>query len=196
MTDIAQLLRNNAAWAERMERDYPGFFRKLERQHKPKFLWIGCADSRVPADQLTGVMPGEVFVHRNIANQIINTDMNLMCVLQYAIDVLRVEHIIVCGHSRCGGIEAVMRGTTPGVLDHWLESVRRLVEAHPEADVDDIAQLNVRHGVEALAHNVLVRRAWSRGRRLFLHGWFYSIANGRLQDLGVSRGPHSETTAP
>lgn len=191
MTDIARLLHNNQLWAERMERDHPGFFRKLERQHKPKFLWIGCADSRVPADQLTGLMPGEVFVHRNIANQIINTDMSLMCVLQYAIDVLHVEHIIVCGHSRCGGIEAVLRGTTVGVLDHWLEGVRHLADQHPDAGLEELCQLNVRHGVQSLAHNVLVRRAWSRGRHLVLHGWYYAIADGRLRDLGVTIGPPS-----
>ena len=185
--DIEQLLANNKAWAEDVEKDMPGFFRKLENQHKPKFLWIGCSDSRVPADQLVGVMPGEVFVHRNISNQVINTDINLMCVLQYAIDFLRVKHIIVCGHYNCGGIEAVLENQTSGLLDHWLENVKDLMERNGTPGLDEMCELNVRLQVRNLALNTIVRRAWSQGHPLFLHGWIYSVSNGLLRDLGVSR---------
>jgi len=187
MKDIEQLLANNKAWAEDVEKDMPGFFRKLENQHKPKFLWIGCSDSRVPADQLVGVMPGEVFVHRNISNQVINTDINLMCVLQYAIDFLRVKHIIVCGHYNCGGIEAVLENQTSGLLDHWLENVKDLMERNGTPGLDEMCELNVRLQVRNLALNTIVRRAWSQGHPLFLHGWIYSVSNGLLRDLGVSR---------
>ena len=187
MKDIEQLLANNKAWAEDVEKDMPGFFRKLENQHKPKFLWIGCSDSRVPADQLVGVMPGEVFVHRNISNQVINTDINLMCVLQYAIDFLRVKHIIVCGHYNCGGIEAVLENQTSGLLDHWLENVKDLMERNGTPGLDEMCELNVRLQVRNLALNTIVRRAWSQGLPLFLHGWIYSVSNGLLRDLGVSR---------
>ena len=187
MKDIEQLLANNKAWAEDVEKDMPGFFRKLENQHKPKFLWIGCSDSRVPADQLVGVMPGEVFVHRNISNQVINTDINLMCVLQYAIDFLRVKHIIVCGHYNCCGIEAVLENQTSGLLDHWLENVKDLMERNGTPGLDEMCELNVRLQVRNLALNTIVRRAWSQGHPLFLHGWIYSVSNGLLRDLGVSR---------
>ena len=187
MKDNEQLLANNKAWAEDVEKDMPGFFRKLENQHKPKFLWIGCSDSRVPADQLVGVMPGEVFVHRNISNQVINTDINLMCVLQYAIDFLRVKHIIVCGHYNCGGIEAVLENQTSGLLDHWLENVKDLMERNGTPGLDEMCELNVRLQVRNLALNTIVRRAWSQGHPLFLHGWIYSVSNGLLRDLGVSR---------
>ena len=187
MKDIEQLLANNKAWAEDVEKDMPGFFRKLENQHKPKFLWIGCSDSRVPADQLVGVMPGEVFVHRNISNQVINTDINLMCVLQYAIDFLRVKHIIVCGHYNCGGIEAVLENQTSGLLDHWLENVKDLMERNGTPGSDEMCELNVRLQVRNLALNTIVRRAWSQGQPLFLHGWIYSVSNGLLRDLDVSR---------
>ena len=187
MKEIEKLLANNKAWAEDVEKDMPGFFRKLENQHKPKFLWIGCSDSRVPADQLVGVMPGEVFVHRNISNQVINTDINLMCVLQYAIDFLRVKHIIVCGHYNCGGTEAVLENQTSGLLDHWLENVKDLMERNGTPGLDEMCELNVRLQVRNLALNTIVRRAWSQGHPLFLHGWIYSVSNGLLRDLGVSR---------
>ena len=187
MKEIEKLLANNKAWAEDVEKDMPGFFRKLENQHKPKFLWIGCSDSRVPADQLVGVMPGEIFVHRNISNQVINTDINLMCVLQYAIDFLRVKHIIVCGQYNCGGIEAVLENQTSGLLDHWLENVKDLMERNGTPGLDEMCELNVRLQVRNLALNSIVRRAWEQGHPLFLHGWIYSVSNGLLRDLGVSR---------
>ncbi len=194
MKEIAKLLDNNRIWAQNVEKNIPGFFRKLENQHKPKFLWIGCSDSRVPADQLIGVMPGEVFVHRNISNQVINTDINLMCVLQYAIDVLRVKHIIVCGHYGCGGIEAVMKDQTTGLLEHWLENVKHLMEATSHPSLDDLCELNVRLQVRHLAQNSIVRKAWNRGRILYLHGWIYSISNGLIHDLCITRSAEEPKT--
>ncbi|WP_459825100.1 carbonic anhydrase [Desulfomicrobium salsuginis] len=188
MKEIAKLLDNNRIWAQNVEKNIPGFFRKLENQHKPKFLWIGCSDSRVPADQLIGVMPGEVFVHRNISNQVINTDINLMCVLQYAVDVLKVKHIIVCGHYGCGGIDAVLKDQTPGLLAHWLENVKDLMERNRTPNLDDMCELNVKLQVRNLALNSIVRKAWDRGRSLYLHGWIYSIANGLIHDLCITRG--------
>ena len=168
------------------------FFASSKTSTKPKFLWIGCSDSRVPADQLIGVMPGEVFVHRNISNQVINTDINLMCVLQYAIDVLKVKHIIVCGHYGCGGIEAVMKDQTPGLLAHWLENVHDLMERKGRPNLDDMCELNVKLQIRNLALNSIVRKAWERGRNLYLHGWIYSISNGLIHDLCITRGPDKQ----
>jgi len=187
MKDIAKLLNNNKAWADQIAAESPNFFRKLEKQHKPKYLWIGCSDSRVPANQVTGLMPGEVFVHRNIANQIINTDMNLMCVLQYAIEVLRVKHIIVCGHYGCGGIDAVMDHKINGLLEHWLENVKVMMPKHGKITHDQMCELNVVEQVKNLANNTLVQKAWRQGRKLYIHGWIYSISNGLIKDLRIMK---------
>jgi len=186
MKEIAQLLKHNREWAERMKAENPDFFRKLEKQQRPKYLWIGCSDSRVPANQITGLLPGEVFVHRNISNQVINTDMNLMCVLQYAIEVLQVEHIIVCGHYGCGGIEAVMHNQVSGLLEHWLENVKTLM---PKKTIttDRMCELNVIMQVGHLTNNTIVQKAWRLGRKLSIHGWIYSISNGLIKDLNISK---------
>ncbi len=187
MKDILELLRNNREWAERTEQENPGFFRRLKHQQRPKYLWIGCSDSRVPANQITGLAPGEVFVHRNISNQVINTDMNLMCVLQYAIETLRIKHIIVCGHYGCGGIEAVMHGRLQGILAHWLENVRNMAHQEHMPSLDRMCELNVIAQVQNLAQNAIVQKAWHSGRKLFIHGWIYSVSNGLIRDLGISR---------
>jgi len=187
MKDIRRLLDNNREWARRVEVESPGFFSRLKRQQRPKYLWIGCSDSRVPANQITGLLPGEVFVHRNISNQVINTDMNLMCVLQYAIEVLKVRHIIVCGHYGCGGITAVKRNATSGMLEHWLENVRVASRRRKRITLNELCELNVKQQVENLAHNTIVQKAWDRGRKLFIHGWIYSVADGLIRDLHVSR---------
>ncbi len=186
MKDILKLLDNNKAWAERVRAETPDFFTKLRRQQKPKFLWIGCSDSRVPANQITGLLPGEVFVHRNISNQVINTDMNLMCVLEYAIEVLKVRHIIVCGHYGCGGIEAVMKGRTFGLLAHWLDSVKA-VPGRSKFSADELCELNVISQVENLSRNTAVQKAWQQRRKLHLHGWIYSISDGFIKDLGITK---------
>jgi carbonic anhydrase len=187
MKDIARLLNNNREWARRVEVENPGFFAKLKRQQRPRYLWIGCSDSRVPANQITGLLPGEVFVHRNISNQVINTDMNLMCVLQYAVDILKVRHIIVCGHYGCGGIAAVKKNAASGVLEHWLESVQVSARKHKRITLNEMCELNVKRQVENLAHNTIVQKAWDRGRKLSIHGWIYSIADGLIKDLKVTR---------
>jgi carbonic anhydrase len=187
MKDITRLLDNNRAWARRVAVENPGFFAKLRKQQRPKYLWIGCSDSRVPANQITGLLPGEVFVHRNISNQVINTDMNLMCVLQYAVEVLKVKHIIVCGHYGCGGIAAVRKNATSGVLEHWLESVQVSARNHKRITLNEMCELNVKRQVENLAHNTIVQKAWDRGRKLYIHGWIYSIADGLIRDLKVTQ---------
>ena len=187
MKDIAKLLENNKAWARQVEVESPGFFGRLKRQQRPRYLWIGCSDSRVPANQITGLLPGDVFVHRNISNQVINTDMNLMCVLQYAVEVLKVRHIIVCGHYGCGGIAAVKRNAVSGMLEHWLENVRVAAPKHRRISLNELCELNVKRQVENLAHNTIVQKAWERGRKLYVHGWIYSISDGLIKDLKVTR---------
>ena len=187
MKDIAKLLENNKTWARQVEIESPGFFSRLKKQQRPRYLWIGCSDSRVPANQITGLLPGDVFVHRNISNQVINTDMNLMCVLQYAVEVLKVRHIIVCGHYGCGGIAAVRKNAATGVLEHWLESVQVSARKHKRITLDEMCELNVKQQVENLAHNTIVQKAWERGRKLYIHGWIYSISDGLIKDLKVTR---------
>jgi carbonic anhydrase len=187
MKDIIKLLENNKAWARQVEIDDPGFFGRLKRQQRPKYLWIGCSDSRVPANQITGLLPGDVFVHRNISNQVINTDMNLMCVLQYAVEVLKVRHIIVCGHYGCGGITAVKKNAVTGMLEHWLENVQISARKHKRITLNELCELNVKRQVENLAHNTIVQKAWERGRKLHIHGWIYSIADGLIKDLKVTQ---------
>lgn len=187
MKDIIKLLDNNKEWAKRVQKETPDFFSKLKKQQRPKYLWIGCSDSRVPANQITGLLPGEVFVHRNISNQVINTDMNLMCVLQYAIEVLKIKHIIVCGHYGCGGIEAIMKENVNGLLEHWLENVKVSIPRHKKVTIDEMCELNVIHQIENLAHNTIVQKAWKHGRKLYIHGWIYSISTGVIKDLKVTR---------
>ena len=192
MKDISTLFKNNRDWAKQVEEETPGFFKKLSKQN-PKYLWIGCSDSRVPANQITGLLPGEVFVHRNISNQVINTDMNLMCVLQYAIDILHVKHIIVCGHYGCGGINAVMKNRTSGLLEHWLENVKTSVPAHKKITHNRMCELNVIKQVENLSHNTIVQKAWKQKRKLYIHGWIYSVSDGLLKDLQImQKGSHSK----
>lgn len=194
MKDIINLLNNNKAWAKRIEAESPCFFTKLKKQQKPKYLWIGCSDSRVPANQITGLLPGEIFVHRNISNQVINTDMNLMCVLQYAVEILRVKHIIVCGHYGCGGIDAVMKKNTYGLLDHWLENVKASMPNHETITLDEMCELNVIRQVAHLSQNTIVQRAWQQKRKLHVHGWIYSIADGLIKDLKITQpGAHKKT---
>lgn len=185
MKDIIKLLNSNREWARRIETENPYFFKKLEKQQRPKYLWIGCSDSRVPANQITGLLPGEVFVHRNISNQVINTDINLMCVLQYAIEVLHVKHIIVCGHYGCGGINAVIDGKISGLLEHWLENVKLMMPKQGKVTADQMCELNVIEQVRNLANNTIVQKAWRQGRKLYIHGWIYSIKDGLIRDLKV-----------
>ncbi len=194
MTDLSHLLASNKAWAAEMTARDPGFFHRLSLQQAPQYLWVGCSDSRVPANQIVGLLPGEMFVHRNVANVVVHTDLNCLSVVQFAVDVLKVGHIIVCGHYGCGGVGAALRGDQLGLVDNWLrhvQDVRRKYEAQLDALPSDAArhdrlcELNVIEQVANLGQSSVVRDAWSRGQALTLHGWVYGLADGVLRDLGV-----------
>ena len=192
---LDELKANNRAWAERIEAADAGFFGRLERQQAPQYLWIGCSDSRVPANEIVGLDPGELFVHRNVANLAPPQDANYLSVLQYAVDVLKVKHIIVVGHYGCGGISAAVDGERRGLIDHWLHPIREVFSAH-RAELEAIAdhharmnrlcELNVIRQVKNVASDVFVQDAWARGQKLSVHGWVYSLANGLVRDLNVT----------
>jgi carbonic anhydrase len=195
MTGIAELFARNRAWAERMLAADPDFFRSLARQQAPQFLWIGCSDSRVPANQITGLAPGEVFVHRNIANVVVHSDLNCLSVLQFAVDLLKVRHVIVCGHYGCSGVAAALARRSVGLADNWLRHVEDVRERHAaelEAIADAAArerrlvELNVREQVRHVCESTVVRDAWGRGQPLSVHGWVYGIEDGLLRDLGCT----------
>jgi carbonic anhydrase len=193
---LRDLLRNNRAWAVRKQTADPDFFRRLSNQQTPEYLWIGCSDSRVPANEIIGLDPGEVFVHRNVANLAIPTDINFLSVLAFAVNVLRIKHVIVCGHYGCGGVRAAFADSRNGVIDHWLEPVRQVLRAkqphleaiHHEADqINALCEFNVAAQVAAVADTTIVRDAWANGQTLAIHGWIYGLADGLLRDLDVSR---------
>lgn len=195
MKDLKRLLDQNREWAEAITASDPEFFQTLAKQQTPKFLWIGCADSRVPATQLVGMVPGEMFVHRNVANVVVHTDFNCLSVMQYAVDVLQVEHIIVCGHHGCGGVKAAMDSSQLGLIDNWLRHVQDVIRDHePELmhitdetqRLDRLCELNVVEQVLNVASTTIVQTAWQRGQELVVHGWIYGLENGMLRDLGVS----------
>lgn len=190
---LKHLFESNRAWAESIKAEYPDFFSKLSGQQSPKYLWIGCADSRVPANEIVGLLPGELFVHRNVANVVIQTDLNCLSVIQYAVDVLKVEHIIVCGHYGCGGVRAAMDSKSYGLIDNWLHSVKinyqmnRAKLDRYESDVDKLdvmCELNVLEQVANTSFTTIVQNAWARGQDLDIHGWIYNINDGILRDLG------------
>jgi carbonic anhydrase len=195
MKDLKRLLEQNRAWAANITASDPDFFPTLAKQQSPRFLWIGCADSRVPATQLIGMMPGEMFVHRNVANVVVHTDFNCLSVMQYAVDVLKVEHIIVCGHHGCGGVKAAMDNLQLGLIDNWLRHVQDVIHAHEEllADVKDeekrlnrLCELNVIEQVLNVGRTTIVQNAWQRGQEIVVHGWIYGLEDGLLRDLDVS----------
>ena len=193
--DPDQLLANNWEWATQVERDDPGFFHRLATQQTPQYLWIGCSDSRVPANQITGLVPGEVFVHRNVANVVLQTDLNCLSVVEFAVKVLRVRHIIVCGHYGCSGVLAAMQIEKLGLVDNWfwLRGIHNLYLAHRDelGKLDqDVAlalmcEMNVQHQLRNLCHTRILREAWRDGQDLTVHGWIYSIEDGLLRDLGT-----------
>lgn len=193
--DLAQLFENNAAWARAMREQDPEFFSRLTHQQSPKYLWIGCSDSRVPANEIVGLPPGEVFVHRNIANLVVHTDLNCLSVLQFAVDVLHVRHVIVCGHYHCSGVRAALGKERHGLVDNWLRHIQDLERRH-EAEMARIAnrderarrlcELNVMEQVRNVGRTDPVLNAWSRGQFLEIHGWIYDVADGLLRDLGVT----------
>ena len=196
---LDDLKANNRAWADRMVSRDPDFFKRLERQQGPQYLWIGCSDSRVPANEIVDLAPGELFVHRNVANLAPPQDANYLSVLQFAVDVLKVRHVIVVGHYGCGGISAAVDGKRRGLIDHWLHPIREVAEDH-HAELEAIAdthkrndrlcELNVMRQVKNVASDVFVQDAWARGQKLSVHGWVYSLATGLVNDLNVTvRGP-------
>jgi carbonic anhydrase len=194
MKDLKRLLDQNKIWAGNIKASNPEFFQTLAKQQSPSFLWIGCSDSRVPATQLVGTMPGEMFVHRNVANVVVHTDFNCLSVMQYAVDVLKVDHIIVCGHHGCGGVRAAMENSQLGLIDNWLRHVQDVMHEHEKllAQLDDekrldrLCELNVIEQVLNVGRTTIVQGAWQRGQELVVHGWIYGLGDGLLRDLGVS----------
>lgn len=193
---LSDLLRNNRAWAVRKQASDPTFFRRLSEQQTPDYLWIGCSDSRVPANEIVGLDPGEIFVHRNVGNLAVPTDINYLSVLAFSVNVLQVRHIIVCGHYGCGGVKAAFQDSRNGVIDHWLEPVREVYRArrsHIDAirnnadKINALCEFNVTAQVAGISKTTIVRDAWSRGQSLSIHGWIYGLSDGLLRDLDVSR---------
>ena len=191
---IQDLFSHNRAWAARMEADRPGFFTGLLSQQQPRYMWIGCSDSRVPANQITGLEPGEIFVHRNVANLVVHSDLNALSTIQFAVERLQVEHIMVVGHYGCSGVQAALAGARIGLADNWLRHVqdvrdrhRDLIDAAPEATRHDLlCSLNVIEQVRNVAHTTVLRDAWAKGQQVALHGWVYGLQDGLLQDLRMS----------
>jgi carbonic anhydrase len=201
---LDDLKANNRAWAKRMVSLDPEFFKRLERQQAPQYLWIGCSDSRVPANEIVGMAPGELFVHRNVANLAPPQDANYLSVLQFAVDVIKVRHIIVVGHYGCGGVAAAVSGKRLGLVDHWLHPIREVAEHHHEElsavpdgrrRQDRLCELNVIRQTRNVASDVFVQDAWARGQSLCVHGWVYSLANGLVTDLNVTVGSMAELRA-
>lgn len=203
---LDELKNNNRDWAARKVAADPGFFKRLEGQQAPKFLWIGCSDSRVPANEIVGLDPGELFVHRNVANLAPPQDANYLSVLQFSVEVIKVEHVLVVGHYGCGGVAAAVDGKRRGLVDHWLHPIREVSHDHKhELDAlpgeqerwDRLVELNVIRQVKNVAQDVFVQDAWARGQELSVHGWVYSIANGLVTDLNVTvTGPEGVDTLP
>ena len=194
MRFLLNLFENNRAWAERISSEDPDFFSKLSQQQQSEYLWIGCSDARVPANEIVGLLPGELFVHRNVANVVVHTDLNCLSVVQFAIDVLKVKHIIVCGHYGCGGINAVINRSELGLIDNWLRYVEDVylkyrapldAIADPIKRADKLCELNVVEQVENLCRTTVVQTAWKNGQPLAVHGWVYRVDDGILRDLNI-----------
>ena len=198
---LKELLDRNKEWAEKVRAEDPQFFRRLSQLQAPKYLWIGCSDSRVPANQITGLEPGEVFVHRNVANVVVHTDLNCLSTIQYAVDVLKVEHILVVGHYGCGGVHAALTGTRVGLVDNWLRHVNDVAQKHAPmlAEVElealrhaRLCELNVVEQVVNVCQTTIVQDAWARGQPVSVHGWVYSLLDGRVRELGMGVDDNAE----
>jgi carbonic anhydrase len=194
-TSIAHLFDNNRAWVDQTNTEDPEFFSRLCKQQTPEYLWIGCSDSRVPANQIVGLVPGEVFVHRNIANVVVHTDLNALSVIHYAVEILRVKHILVVGHHGCGGVTAALNDNRTGLTDNWLRHVQDVRDRHEGrlAQIDDaklranaLCELNAMQQVVNVCQTTILREAWARGQNVTVHGWCYSLENGLIKDLGMS----------
>ena len=197
--DLHELIRRNHAWSERVRAEDPEFFARLSKQQAPEYLWIGCSDSRVPANQIIDMAPGEVFVHRNVANVVVHSDLNALSVMQFAVDHLKVEHVIVVGHYGCGGVLATLRGTRVGLADNWLRHVydvrmrhRRRLEHLPEREMENaLCEMNVIEQAGNVALSNVLQDAWGRGQKVAVHGWCYGLNDGLVKDLGVTmQGAH------
>jgi carbonic anhydrase len=204
LDELQDLFRRNRAWAERIRASDPGFFDKLVRQQSPRFLWIGCSDSRVPANEIVGLLPGELFVHRNIANVVAHSDLNCLSVVQFAVDVLAIRHIIVCGHYGCSGVRAALMQERHGLVDNWLRHVQDVAQQHshrlePVHDAtqrtDRLCELNVIEQVLNLSRTTIVEDAWARGQPLTVHGWIYGLQDGHLRDLNVTAASGDDATS-
>jgi carbonic anhydrase len=199
--ELANLLAKNRAWSEAARGADPEFFPNLARQQAPRYLWIGCSDSRVPANQIVGLPPGELFVHRNVANVVVHTDLNCLSVLQFAVDVLKVEHVIVCGHYACGGVQAALRRDALGLIDNWLRHVQDVAEKHElrlpregeAARVDRLCELNALEQAQNVCRTTIVQDAWRRGQPLAVHAWIYGLRDGLIRDLGFGVAAADET---
>ena len=198
---IEHLFTNNKNWSERMHAEDPEFFTRLVNQQSPEYLWIGCSDSRVPANQVVGLAPGEVFVHRNIANVVVHTDLNALSVIHYAVEILRVKHILVVGHYGCGGVKAAMNDNKTGLTDNWLRHIQDVRDRHidrlerftdPSERADRLCELNAMHQVVNVCQTSVLREAWQRGQGVTVHGWCYSLQDGLVRDLGVSSRTREE----
>ncbi|MDA8419375.1 MAG: carbonate dehydratase [Desulfobacteraceae bacterium] len=194
MRVLKDLFDRNRDWAGKIKAEDPGFFARLSEQQHPEYLWIGCADSRVPANQILGLLPGQIFVHRNIANLVVHTDLNCLAVIQFAVEVLKIRHIIVCGHYGCSGIRAAMDNREHGLIDNWLRNIKDVYRYHEaqinalpgaQARFDRLCELNVVEQVANVCHTSIVQNAWKAGQELAVHGWIYAIDDGILQDLNV-----------
>lgn len=195
MSELTDLLAKNQQWASSIKEQDPDFFDRLKNQQTPEFLWIGCSDSRVPANQIVGMLPGDIFVHRNVANLVVHTDLNCLSVMQYAVEVLKVKHIIVTGHYGCGGVRAALEGASFGLIDNWLRHIQDVYQIHQTAldqvsdfdqRCDRLCELNVVEQVSNVVRTSVVQDAWKRNQRLSIHGWIYGIHNGLVKDLAVS----------
>ncbi|HEX7801252.1 MAG TPA: carbonate dehydratase [Pseudoxanthomonas sp.] len=194
MSDLDELLRNNREWAERIKQEDPGFFKRLSQQQSPRYLWIGCSDSRVPANQILGLDPGEVFVHRNIANLVVHTDLNCLSAIQFAVDLLKVEHILIVGHYGCSGVHASLTNRRVGLADNWLRHVGDVAQKHAalleQVETDSLrharlCELNVIEQVSNVCQTTMLQDAWARGQKVSVHGWVYSLFDGRVRQLGI-----------
>jgi carbonic anhydrase len=193
-TSISDLFTHNRAWAAEMERERPGFFTNLKSQQKPKYMWIGCSDSRVPANQITGLEPGEVFVHRNVANVVVHSDLNALSTIQFAVEMLKVEHVMVVGHYGCGGVQAALDNVRIGLADNWIRHIqdvrdrhRQLLNSLPESKrLDALVELNAIEQVVNVCQSTVLQDAWGRGQHISVHGWVYGVHDGLLQDLHIT----------
>jgi carbonic anhydrase len=204
MRSLSRLFENNRSWSERIRRADASFFRELSQQQSPAYLWIGCSDSRVPANEIVGLLPGELFVHRNVANVVVHTDLNCLSVIQFAVEILKVRHVIVCGHYGCSGVRAALGRERLGLVENWLRHVQDVGSKHddmlsvldePGARVDRLCELNVIAQVVNVCGTSIVRDAWERGQDLSVHGWIYGLHDGLLRDLGMTVSAVAEVKA-